>query len=239
MTELEASSQPGHVHVWKVPLPLPERTVARLNECLNSEERERSERFRFEEDKRRYISARGALRTILGSYLNEPPRDLEFGYGNYGKPFLARLLAAPGINFNLSHCRDMVLIGVTSQGRIGIDVETIRMVPELDDIVVRHFSSEERDSIESADGQTKTRLFFHAWTRREAIVKARGLDLAAALSDLKIVFYPPGSGVRLKQEEEGVWSLQDLQFDLAHVGAVCVEGETGDAIIHDFDPLVG
>ena len=54
----------------------------------------------------------------------------------------------------------MVLIGVTSQGRIGIDVETIRMVPELDDIVIRHFSSEERDSIQSADGQTKTRLFF-------------------------------------------------------------------------------
>lgn len=234
---MDLTFQRSQVHIWKVPLPLPEKTVTRLSECLNPEERERSRKFRFPEDQQRYISARGALRTILGLYLNNRPGDLAFGYGNHGKPFLARPLGALGIDFNLSHCRDMVLISVTSQERIGVDVETVRMLPELDDIVGNHFSSEERASIESADGQAKTRLFFHVWTRREATAKARGLDLAAALSDIKIAFYAPGSGVRLEQEGEGAWSLHDLQLGPACIGAVCVEGEACDAVLRDFDSL--
>ena len=238
MTELDLSFQQGQVHVWKVPLPLSEKTVARLMECLNPEERERSGKFRFEQDQWRYISARGALRIILGSYVNERPDALTFEYGNHGKPFLVQPLGAFRIAFNLSHCRDMAVIGVASRRRIGVDVETIRDLPELEDIVEQHFSKEERASIESADGEAKARLFFHVWTRREAAAKARGLDLSAALSDHEIPFYPPGSGVRLEQKGECAWSLHDLQLGLTCIGAVCVEGEAGVALVRDFDPLL-
>jgi 4'-phosphopantetheinyl transferase len=187
------------VDIWKVPLPLSEETIARLKECLNSEERERSGKFRFARDQWRYISARGALRTILGSYLNERPDALALGYGAYGKPFLAHPPAALWLTFNLSHCMDMAVIGVASCRRIGVDVETIRELPELEHIVERHFSGEERASIGAADGEAKSRLFFHIWTRREAAAKARGLDLSAALSDLEIPLYPPGSWARVDQ----------------------------------------
>lgn len=226
------------VDIWKVPLPLSEETIARLKECLNSEERERSGKFRFARDQWRYISARGALRTILGSYLNERPDALAFGYGPYGKPFLAHPPAALWLTFNLSHCMDMAVIGVASCRRIGVDVETIRELPELEHIVERHFSREERASIGAADGEAKSRLFFHIWTRREAAAKARGLDLSAALSDLDIPLYPPGSGARFEQKGECAWSLQDLQLGPSHIGAVCAEGETCDAVFRDFEPLL-
>ena len=206
-------------------------------ECLSSEERERSGKFRFEQDQYKYISARGALRTVLGSYLDKRPHALTFEYGNHGKPFMARTLACR-IDFNLSHCRDMAVIGVTSHRRIGVDVETIRTLPELDSIVEQHFRMEERASIVSTDDETKIRRFFHVWTRREATAKARGLDLSAALSDIEIPFYPPGSGVHLELEGEIAWSLQDLQLGSTYAGAVCVEGEACDVVFRDFDPLM-
>ena len=107
------------------------------------------------------------------------------------------------------------------------------------EIVERHFSREERASIGAADGEAKGRLFFHIWARREAAAKARGLDLSAALSDLDIPLYPPGSGARLEQKGEGVLSLQDLQLDPSHIGAVYAEDETCDAVFRDFDPPLG
>ena len=79
----------GQVQIWKVPLPLPEKTIARLNEWLSPEERERIAKFHFLKDRQRYTSARGALRGILASCLGEHPRSLVFGYGPFGKPFLA------------------------------------------------------------------------------------------------------------------------------------------------------
>jgi 4'-phosphopantetheinyl transferase len=91
------------VDIWKFSIPLAGGAIARLNECLNSEERERTGKFHFARDRWRYISARGALRTILGSYLNERPDALTFEYGPFGKPFLARPPAARRLAFNLSH----------------------------------------------------------------------------------------------------------------------------------------
>lgn len=235
MSELEPFFQRGQIHIWKVPLPLPEPVVSRLKENLNFEERERSGRFHFVQDQLKYMTARGSLRAILGSYLNERPDTLRFEYGAYGKPLLLRLPTAYRIDFNLSHCGDMAVIGVASRRRIGVDVETIRKLPELKDIARQYFSREERAFIASADGEAKGRLFFHFWTRREAAAKARGLDISAALSDLEIPFYPLGSEALLEQEG-GTWSIHDLQLGPAHIGAVCAEGESCDVIYRDFDP---
>jgi 4'-phosphopantetheinyl transferase len=46
----------------------------------------RSHRFQFLELRRRFMAARGALRSILAGYLSMDPRQLTFSYGPYGKP---------------------------------------------------------------------------------------------------------------------------------------------------------
>jgi 4'-phosphopantetheinyl transferase len=238
MSEAEWSLQEGKVHIWEVSLPLPERAVAHLKEYLSARERERSAKFHFLHDQSSYVSARGALRVILASYLRERPDSLTFGYGTYGKPFLTHPPTARRMAFNLSHCREMAVIGVASGRNIGVDVETVRHFPELEHIVERHFSREERASIESASEKTIDSVFFRIWTRREAAAKARGLDLSAALSELEIPFYPPGLETRLRQKG-GTWLLHDLQFGPTCVGAVCVEGETCDVAFRNFDSLLG
>jgi hypothetical protein len=49
------------------PCPLSEEKVSRLVECLNSEERERSGKFRFEQDQRRFVSAKGSASLHAGA----------------------------------------------------------------------------------------------------------------------------------------------------------------------------
>ncbi len=228
----------GQVQIWKVPLPLPQETIDHLNEWLSSEERERIGKFHFPNDRRRYASARGALRAILAAYLDEHPRSLTFGYGPCGKPFLADPSSAHGIEFNLSHCMDMAVIGVARSRCVGIDVEAIREIPEMEHVVERHFSREERASIAAADGAEKIRLFLHFWTRREAAAKARGLDLSAALSDLGVPAYAPGGGACFAHREESTWSLQDLEPGLSHIGALCVEGTSCEVVYGDLSALL-
>ena len=234
MYNSELTLQGDQVHIWKVRLPLSQKKVERLHECLDSEERKRSGNFHFPRDRTRFITARGALRTILGSYLNEPSAALRFGYGTHGKPFLAYPPVTRGIAFNLSHCDDMVVIGVASNRDIGVDVEVIRTFPELEDIAEQYLSKEERESLELAEGEARLRLFYHIWTRREAVAKARGLDLSAALSDFQIPTYSPGSGIRFEQKGGCAWCIQDLRLDSSHIAAVCIEGNAFRATFLNF-----
>src|SRR5881397_1867586 len=70
---------------WCVRLDIdPELSYATLSE----DERNRSARFRFERDRRRFVVARGALRDLLGRYLDIDPGQIRFIYNAFGKPEL-------------------------------------------------------------------------------------------------------------------------------------------------------
>lgn len=126
---------------------------------LTEDERNRSARFRFERDRRRYIVARGALRSLLGQYLDTEPAQIRFTYNPFGKPELHSDFGTR-LKFNLSHSADLAAIAITTDGAVGVDIEQIK--PEAD-----------YAEIARCDPQT----FFEYWTRREAYVKARGEGL--------------------------------------------------------------
>src|SRR5688572_681018 len=75
------------VHLWRVPLD--DSRTTELRATLSPDERARAHRFHFERDRRRFIVARGCLRTILGQYLKKDPARLTLTYSSYGKPLLA------------------------------------------------------------------------------------------------------------------------------------------------------
>src|SRR5262249_35126588 len=74
------------VHVWRASLD----ELGGLEALLSYEECDRAARFRFLEQRRRWVAARGLLRAILASYLDEAPERLRFSAGRYGKPRLDR-----------------------------------------------------------------------------------------------------------------------------------------------------
>ena len=80
------------VHVWRVSLE--ETHASKLQSLLDDDERMRAARYRFPEHRNRFIVARGALRSILGVYLDTEATALRFSYSDYGKPALAE--GSPG-----------------------------------------------------------------------------------------------------------------------------------------------
>jgi 4'-phosphopantetheinyl transferase len=187
-TDPRVAAPMNEVYVWQVPLDRPPEEVAFLRGLLSPEEARRAAAFHFEKDRRRYAVARGALRVILAERLSIAPEALRFQQGPHGKPNLS---GGPG--FNLSHCQDLALIAVTADSQaVGVDVERVRPIPELDSIEERYFSVEERSFLAAAAFADKPRAFLTLWTRREAAAKALGLDLQAALSTIKVPVYVPG-----------------------------------------------
>ena len=82
--------QPGEIHVWTLPLDPAPAEAAALAALLAPDEAARAARFRFERHRRRYAVGRGALRTLLGRYLDRPPRSVAFRYGPNDKPYVVK-----------------------------------------------------------------------------------------------------------------------------------------------------
>ncbi len=129
---------------------------------LTEEEYSRAARFRFERDRVRWSHARSALRAVLGGQLGVAPLDVQFTFGEHGKPAVA------GVEFNISHSREWAMIAVAAAIPVGVDIEAIREDVDIAKLLAR---------IGEPGLVGSTRELFHAWTRREAKTKALGLPL--------------------------------------------------------------
>ncbi|MEL7244923.1 MAG: 4'-phosphopantetheinyl transferase superfamily protein [Cyanobacteria bacterium J06573_2] len=98
-TNLELLS--NEVHVWRENLDNVEPLLEDFAQLLSEDELVRARRFHFEQHRQRFIAGRGILRSILGSYLNIEPSQINFGYEPRGKPFLVGITQQ---QWNSSHC---------------------------------------------------------------------------------------------------------------------------------------
>jgi 4'-phosphopantetheinyl transferase len=191
-------------------------------------ENERAARFHFQKDRERFMIARGALRVILGRYLNMEPSQVQFSYGPHGKPALAGECAVDALCFNASHSHELVLCAVTRGSNIGVDVEHVRTGMDAEEIAERFFSSQEIATLRSLPPERKQEAFFACWTRKEAYIKARGDGLGIPLDSFSVSFSPgePAAllGVQGHPEETSRWSLWELNPDPSYAAALAVEG---------------
>jgi 4'-phosphopantetheinyl transferase len=147
------------VELWSIPL---------IRECpnrLSEDERARAARFRFEEDRIRWVRARSSLRLILSKYAGGDPVSLVFRYGKHGKP---ALMPATGIEFNLSHSGDWASVAVTRSIPVGVDIERMRENVDMAALLRR---------LGETDLPSSPADLYHKWTRREAKTKAAGSAL--------------------------------------------------------------
>jgi 4'-phosphopantetheinyl transferase len=200
------------VQVWRIALNPLINYVQKLQNLLASEEISRADRFRFEKDRHRFVVVRGLLRTILGRYLDLEPGQLRFIYGDYGKPALAPEPATNGISFNLSHAHELALVAVTRDRQLGIDLEHIRPIPEVEQIAERILSPQEREMFRALAGTDQLETFFRYWTCKEAYIKARGEGLSLPLDQFRITRIQgaeaPLLSVKGDPQESTRWSLR-------------------------------
>jgi 4'-phosphopantetheinyl transferase len=177
-----ASLSRSEVHVWRLPLDQPPDRVRE--------------------------SCRECLLALLARYSGSIPGRIRLAAGPYGKPCVEP--GAPGaeIEFNVSHSGKLALIAMAAGRRVGVDVEEIRTDVRFDDLARGVFTVEEQELLGRLEGPAKARAFFSAWTRREALIKARG-----------------GSIVRPDAPAAGSWHLRDVPAGEGYAAALCWEGD--------------
>ncbi len=182
------SLEPIEVHVWAIPLGSPPAGCAALGLVLSPDERHRAARFRFDLHRNRFIAGRGRLRMILGRYLNLEPSAIEFDYSERGKPFLAGRLRQSGFEFNFSNSGPLALLGVTRDQAVGVDLEAVRPIQDVERLVARFFSPRENAIFHTVSEEHKPAAFFNLWTRKEAWLKATGQGIGHALNQVEVSF---------------------------------------------------
>lgn len=157
--------------------------LERLNNILSKAELERVNRFVREKDAQSYVVSHALLREILSHQLGCKPSDLVFAKNAHGKP----LLLDSGIYFNLSHSGDYVLIAISPESPVGIDVEQHRHERNVLEIAERYFTPEECLCIKKQDDQKMTAYFYDIWSTKEAYVKALGQGIAYGFDRFSVV----------------------------------------------------
>ncbi|BAY20437.1 4'-phosphopantetheinyl transferase HetI [Calothrix sp. NIES-2100] len=221
---------PNDVHVWRINLNQPEAKVQQFATTLSSDESARAQRFYFPEHRQRFIAGRGSLRTILSAYLGLPPQEVQFDYEPRGKPFLASKFADSGITFNLSHSQNLALCAVSKNRQVGIDLEYIRPMSDLESLAQRFFLPREYELVRSLPPAQKSSVFFRYWTCKEAYLKATGEGIAQ-LEQIEISLTPTE---RAKLQTDQDWSLLELVPANNYAAAVAVAGFGWDLKCWDF-----
>lgn len=210
---------PDEIHVWRIELDQPESQLQNLAATLSSDEMARAERFYFKEHRQRFIAGRGMLRTILGRYLGIQPLQVQFNYQHRGKPVLADTFADSGLEFNLSHSQGLGLCAVNCTRPIGIDIEYIRPMSDLEALAERFFLPREYDMLRSLSLNQQHEVFFRYWTCKEAYLKATG-DGLSQLEQVEVSLTPT-EPAKLQITED--WSLFELVPATNYVAAVAIE----------------
>jgi 4'-phosphopantetheinyl transferase len=161
----------SEVHVWTVFLDSWKKSFAFFLERLDEEEVVRAAQFRSETKRQRFVIRRFLLKKLLSLYLGIPCKEIHFNYGQHGKPYLSNDSA---IRFNTSHSQGLALYIISLQRQVGIDLETIQPVPEIDALLSRWFPSYQTTPLDKLSSQDKLLAFYQLWTTREAYLKALG-----------------------------------------------------------------
>ena len=212
------------VDIWSIDLLTPPLPLERLRELLTSEERARADRFHFERHRRRFTVRRGAMRILLGTYLDQAPESLVFQQGPKGKPELPN---DRGLVFNLTDSADLAVLAVGERQELGVDIECLERPRDAGRLVERFFSEHERQVYESLPESLKTAGFFRAWTSKEAYLKAIGTGLSVPLRFSTVELDPrrPPRVLQLgdSQQDAQSWSLDVFQPRDDFVGALAIE----------------
>jgi len=172
--------QNAELHLWHVKLDegLYQSSSAPL---LNAEEMKRAVKFKFELHRKRYITARAGLRSILSLYLEVSPQNIQIFLTPEGKPFLND----SDLQFNVSHSHDLALYAFCARLPLGIDIEKIRSSYN-EAVAERFFSPAEYATFVQLAPEQRRLQFFKIWTGKEALVKGLGEGLGFPLPSFSI-----------------------------------------------------
>lgn len=157
---------------------------------------------------------------ILAKTLGRKLEDLTFTTSARGRPSLRN---APSLDFSLAHTEKIALLAVSTNGRVGIDVEEDRRIGEPMEIGLALFGMELTRRLGLLRGTARQKMFLRLWVRAEALLKATGEGLPPSGAPLDELGLWPGTKDIIRRRGR-VWSVFDRRLDKTHWAAIALEG---------------
>jgi 4'-phosphopantetheinyl transferase len=207
--------QPGVTDLWRMPLHGSTRAQLAI---LSPAERARHHRLHGPR-RDRFALAHGAMRRILARYMGCRPEAVAL-WAPAG-----RAPSVHGLRLSLSHCPDLALLALSADA-VGVDVEQLAIAQDedLSALAELTLSPRERAAFQRTSEADRPAAWLRAWTRREAVVKAR----PGALSDLAI------SELDVSETPVLDLALQDLDVGPAHVAALATTAPTPQVVLREW-----
>ena len=211
------------VHLWLADFQDWQLDIDDLRNLLSEAELQRLERYLIPIKQEQFTISRGLLRLLLASYLQEGPADIQLKTNEDGKPYLV----GHPIHFNISHSGKYLLLGFTLLDQIGVDIQEIYPISNLDTLLKRYFHDQESTYLEALAPHHRIGSFFAIWTAKEAYLKASGVGFTK--SSRSVGLLPSGDPTRSFHFAESptsgkkpYWTIQGLDLPDSYRGAVAV-----------------
>ncbi|PKH54911.1 4-phosphopantetheinyl transferase [Shewanella sp. Choline-02u-19] len=189
-----SNSNPPCVNLYFCPLSsslIKSEIAATVRSWLPQDEIDKVDRYIQQTAKVQGLMVRGYLRALLSHHGKLQPDEWQFEYGEKGKPRLTQAqFERTGIDFNLSHSGDWLLLAIHQQPvedkvpstlELGVDIERCRTSTNIHSILNHYFSEPETAALLALPNELQRDRFFDLWALKESYIKAKGLGLALSL----------------------------------------------------------
>ncbi|PTV44097.1 phosphopantetheine-protein transferase [Acinetobacter oleivorans] len=138
---------------------------------------------------RLFLISRVLVKTVLADKLGISPHQVNIQLHPNGKPFVQGRKA---VYFNLTHSADVIILAVTEEGEIGVDIEQVDREFEWMrvDSVLAPNEIEWIQENEPIDPFSVYQRFFQIWTLKEAYIKCTGEGMSRHLKKLNFHVLP-------------------------------------------------
>lgn len=208
----------GELHLWQTSTTISPSAYKKFKNVLSEQELSKVPFFKFKQVSDSYIISQGTLRILLSEYLGISPEKVELGRRKKGKPYS---IDDPGLYFNMSNSGNIVVIAFSRDSEVGVDVEQIRLLPDLDEMISSNFTSSEIKFITARPEEMISR-FFRFWTVKESYLKATGEGMR--LRPDNIEFTMENEKIRqlsikgvFEQED---WNFKEFSMGTDYVGTI-------------------
>jgi len=229
LDHLVLNTSSNRVFIYTVDLTSDINNISKCWECLSAKEKIQANKYHTKSLSDKYIMSHGILRRILSYYTKQYPQEIEFTHNEYGKPFLEN----SNIHFNMSHSHNMVSYIIALNYKVGIDIERHDEnlnVQELASLVLTSAESKYFSSINSKD---RVALFYHLWTKKEALIKANGQGLSYPINTIEAITLSSGSNILLTNEKSALrqeYYYYELETPENYSGAVAIEKKIDEIV---------
>ncbi|PKA96764.1 4'-phosphopantetheinyl transferase [Flavobacteriaceae bacterium MAR_2009_75] len=213
----------NEVHIWYFDVEEFEKDLDFYNNYLSTEELLRSQRFKFEKDRKINVLARSSLRILSGKYLGCEPEKIKIAYEEFDKPYLVDY---PDFKFNVSHSGQYVALAFVKNFKCGVDIERIKNDFDVLEIADNFFSPSEIEQLHNVPKNQLFIAFYRLWTRKESFIKAKGSGLSFPLSSFSVSLDKNAHllSTDWDSDEKHRWSMTSFEPAPGYQGALSVQG---------------